>query len=99
MTKVPVVIIFLLNFVIGVPAYLVLQISGVLFFGIGLFGPPLHPPAFEYRALGVLIAVGYLCLPLLGTKWLISDSPYKFEYWVASLFSFAVGVMVSFIIS
>lgn len=33
--------------------------------------PLLHPPAFEYRALGVLIAVGYLCLPLLGTKWLI----------------------------
>lgn len=98
LTKVPVFIIFLLNFLIGVPAYLVLTIFAVLYFRIGLFGPPLHPPAFEYRALAVLVIVGYLCLPVLVTKWLISNSPYRFEYWVASLSCFTVGVMVSFII-
>lgn len=98
MTKIPATFIFLLNFLYGIPAVPVLVICAVLFFGIGLFGPPLEPPEFEYRALAVLIAVVYLCLPLLVTKWLISDSPYKFEYWIASLLSFAVGVSVSFMI-
>lgn len=34
---------------------------------------------------------------VIGNKVVDSDSPYKFEYWVASLFSFAVGGMVGFI--
>ncbi|MDF2682399.1 MAG: hypothetical protein K0R47_3589, partial [Brevibacillus sp.] len=91
MIKVPPIFkIFLLNFVAGITATIVILISELLVFGLGrpIFTlspikepldlpepPPSHP--IEWQAIGILIFVLYFCLIIFVNKSFISDSPYK----------------------
>jgi hypothetical protein len=96
LTKVPAFIIYLFNFLLGLSTIFILLIASVHFFGVGFFNPPLHPPPLPYRALAVLLVVVYFSLPILVTKWLISDSPYTFEYRIGAFLSFTIGFIFGF---
>ncbi|WNC12994.1 hypothetical protein [Brevibacillus brevis] len=98
MTKVPLFLIYFLNFLTGILASFLLIVVAVNFFGVGIFGPPRHTPPLENRTFAVLLAVAYICLPIWGTKWLVSDSPYRFEYRFVSLVCFVAGVVCSFLV-
>lgn len=107
MTRVPPIMIFLLNFVTGIPSLFVILISEIFVFGMGPFTLAPHtepllppdqplPPPIESQVIGILIVASYFCLIILGNKWLISDSPYKFEYRIVAFLGFAIGFFVGF---
>ncbi|HZG17488.1 MAG TPA: hypothetical protein VE710_21105 [Candidatus Bathyarchaeia archaeon] len=99
MTKIPRSIICLFSFAMGLPVSKLLVISAILFFGMNgiLMAPPevvmIQPPPMESRAFAIFLAVATIAVPILTNRWLISDSPYKFEYGVSSFLCFTIGVI------
>jgi len=99
MTKIPKSFICLFSFAMGLPVSKLLVISTFLFFGMHgiLMAPPEdvmpQSPPMESRAFAILLAVATIAVPILTARWLISGSPYKFEYGVSSLLCFTIGVI------
>ncbi|EST53856.1 hypothetical protein T458_18740 [Brevibacillus panacihumi W25] len=107
MARVPPILIFFLNFVTGIPAVFVFIFSGLLIFGFGpitlshVKEPPMPPydsasQPIESQLMGILIVLLYCCFIILGNKWLLSDSPYTFEYRLIAYLGLFIGIFVGF---
>ncbi|RNB80767.1 hypothetical protein EDM58_07940 [Brevibacillus panacihumi] len=107
MSRVPPIMIFFLNFVTGIPAVFVCIFSGLLIFGFGpitlshVKEPPMLPyetpsQPIESQLMGILIVILYCCFIILGNKWLLSDSPYTFEYRLIAYLGLFIGIFVGF---
>ena len=101
MTRIRPRLIFLLNFIIGIPACLVILISRFFIFYIVfdmrlyLFSPPDEPP-IAALALWLFVIACYFLIPLLVNKRLIADSPYRLKYHLTAYLCFILGVCVGF---